>query len=146
MKCKQCKTEEIIKSGIVRGKQRYHSKSCGYNFVEGDGCIKESTALKKALAVLLYGMVKSSFRSIARVFDVSVSQVYGWVVIEGKKMREAEVSAELKEIEIDEMWHFVKSKKTKNGYSKPWSVVQGEPLPGLSVVVMLQRYEGCTKN
>jgi hypothetical protein len=39
----------------------------------------------------------------------------------------------------DEMWHFIQSKKEKSGLLKPWIVAQGVPLPGYSVVVMLQR-------
>jgi transposase-like protein len=34
--CKNCKSEEVVKSGKVRGKQRYKCKDCGYNFVNGD--------------------------------------------------------------------------------------------------------------
>jgi len=41
-------------------------------------------------------------------------------------------------MEFDEMGHFIGSKKTKNGSSKRWIVAQGELLPGLSVIVMLQ--------
>ncbi|OYW90276.1 MAG: hypothetical protein B7Z18_11660 [Alishewanella sp. 32-51-5] len=47
-------------------------------------------------------------------------------------------TGEIKEIEFDEMWHFIQSKKTKNGSSKQWIVAQGELLPGLSAIVMLQ--------
>ncbi len=36
VKCKKCKSENIVKNGKVRGKQRYLCKDCRYNFVEGD--------------------------------------------------------------------------------------------------------------
>jgi len=54
------------------------------------------------------------------------------------------VDENIKEIEIDEMWHFLQSKKTKNGLSRPWIVKQGELSPGLSVGIMLQRHENYT--
>lgn len=36
VKCKKCQSENIVKNGKVRGKQRYLCKDCRYNFVEGD--------------------------------------------------------------------------------------------------------------
>ena len=52
------------------------------------------------------------------------------------------MAADIQEIEFDEMWHFIQSKKEKSGLSKPWIVVQGELLPGHSVVVMRQHSSG----
>jgi transposase-like protein len=36
VECKNCKSEKVVKSGKVRGKQRYKCMDCGYNFVIGD--------------------------------------------------------------------------------------------------------------
>lgn len=47
--CKNCKSEKVVRNGIVRGKQRYRCKECGYNFVEGDGRANEKIAAKKAM-------------------------------------------------------------------------------------------------
>jgi transposase-like protein len=33
-KCKNYDSERTIKNGIVRGKQRFRCKECGFNFVE----------------------------------------------------------------------------------------------------------------
>lgn len=49
-----------------------------------------------------------------------------------------EITNDIKEIEFDEMWHFIGSKKTKNGFSKLLIVNQEKLLPGLRVTVMLQ--------
>jgi IS1 family transposase len=38
---------------------------------------------------------------------------------------------EIKEIEFDEMWHFIESKKTNFGSSKPLIVVAGKLSPGV---------------
>ena len=57
---------------------------------------------------------------------------------------ELAIAPEIQEIEFDEMWHFIQSKKEKSGLLKPWIVAQGELLPGYSVVVMLQRSNGAT--
>ena len=136
--CKNCQSNKIAKNGFVRGTQRYKCKECGYNFIEGDKRFKEKTKIKKALAVILYSMGGASLRFIARLFGTNVSLVYRWIKSEGKTLKESDISGEIKEIEFDEMWHFIKSKKTKNGLSKPWIVTIGEPLHGLSAIVMLQ--------
>ena len=34
--CKRCGSNNCVKSGFVRTKQRYLCKDCGYYFVEGD--------------------------------------------------------------------------------------------------------------
>lgn len=137
-KCKNCQSGSIVKNGKVRGVQRYRCKDCGYNFVEGDQRVKQSTQIKKALAVILYSIGKASFRFLSKLFSTDVSLVYRWIKQEGEALKEPVVSGEIQEIEFDEMWHFIQSKKTKDGLLKPWIVAHGELSPGLSVIVMLQ--------
>ena len=59
--CKNCKSSKTVKSGKVRGKQRYKCKECGYNFVEGDTRTSEKIIALKALVVLLYALSKGSY-------------------------------------------------------------------------------------
>ncbi len=82
---------------------------------------------------------------LGHIFGHSRSLIYRWIVEGGAKIPEPLISEEIKEIELDEMWHFIQSKKTKNGLSKPWIVARGELLPGLSAIVMLQRLNGSAK-
>ena len=140
--CKRCNSVGSVKNGKVRGKQRYRCKSCGYNFIEGDARINDSLPAKKALAVLLYSLSKASFTMLGKLFGHSPSLIYGWINEAGAALPEPDISDDIKEIEFDEMWHFLKSKKTKNGSSRPWIVAQGEPLHGLQVVVMLIPSDG----
>lgn len=136
--CKRCHAEEIIKNGLVRNQIRYRCKKCGLNFIEGDRRVKDSVAVKKALAVILYSLGKASFGMLAKILGHSRSLTYRWISEEAAKHSEPVISGDIKEIEFDEMWHFIQSKKTKDGSSKPWIVAQGELLPGLSAIVMLQ--------
>ena len=136
--CKRCNSEKTVKNGFVREKPRYKCKDCGYNFVEGDGRMKDSVVVKKALAVILYSLGKASFGMLGKIFGVSRSLTYRWIIEEASRLPEPCVPGDIRELAFDEMWHFVGSKKTKNGSSKPWIVAQGELLPGLSAVVMLQ--------
>ena len=81
----------------------------------------------------------------AKLFNISPSTTYQWLHKTAATIEKPTVSNGIKEIEIDEMWHILTSKKTKSGPSKPWIVAQGELLPGLSVAVMLRRCEDYTK-
>lgn len=143
--CKRCGSEESVKNGKVRGKARYKCKKCGLNFVEGDGRVNESLAVKKALAVILYSLSKASFNMLGKIFGHSPSLIYRWIVEEMAKLPEPSVPGDIKEMEFDEMWHFIGSKKTKSGSSRRWIVARGELLPGWSAVVMLQRSDDSTK-
>jgi len=142
MHCKNCTASKFVKNGNVRSKQRYKCKLCGYNFVEGDSRVKYETSIKRAFAVILYAIGKSSYGFIARLFGVTSPAVMKWLKKEALSIDEPVVDASIRNIEFDEMWTFIQSKKTKKGSSKPWIVMQGELLPGLSAIVMLKPSEG----
>jgi hypothetical protein len=131
-----------MKNGIVRGKARYRCKDCHYNFTEGDERVKEDLVIKRALAIILYSLGKASFGFLGKLFGVSRSIPYRWIKGEAEKITEPRISGEIKEMEFDEMWHFIGSKKTKSGSSKRWIVAQGELWPGLLAVVILQPSDG----
>jgi transposase len=137
-KCKNCKSDTVVKNGIVRGKQRYKCKECGYNFVYGDGRTNEKVAAKKAMCVLLYTLSKASFNGLARIFDTWPSLVYRWIVEAGIKLPDTAVSGEIKEMEFDEMCNFVGLKKEKFGSSKQLIVADGELWPGCPAIVILK--------
>jgi insertion element IS1 protein InsB len=111
--CKKCLSEKVAKGGFVRGKRRYICKECNYHFVEGDQRTDDKIIAKKALCVLFYTLGKGSFRMLAKIFNTQPSLVYRWIVEAGAKLPDTEVSGEIQEMEFDEMWHFVGSKKNK---------------------------------
>jgi hypothetical protein len=111
----------------------------------GDGRTNERIAAKKAMLILLYSLGKSSFNLLGRLFNIWPSQVYRWIAREGLSLPEQKVSEKVEEIEFDEMWHFVQSKKTSFGSSKPLIAAQGEPWPRCSAIVILQHSDGFTK-
>ncbi len=144
-RCKNCHGADTVKNGYVRNKQRYHCKGCGYNFVRGDGRMHAETAVKRAFAVLLYALGKSSYGFIAKLFGVTPPAVQKWLQREAARLDEPDIPGTIREMEFDEMWHFIGAKKTKSGSLKPWIVLQSEPWPGLSAVVMLQPSGGSTR-
>ena len=137
-KCKNCGSSHAVKNGRARGKQRFRCKKCGLNFVVGDARTNDKIAAKKAMLVLLCSFGKTPFNLLARLFDTWPSQVYRWAVQEGLPLPEQKVPGVIKEMEFDEMWHFVKEKKTSFGSSRPLIVAAGEPWPGCSAIVILQ--------
>ena len=52
LRCKRCGSEEQVKNGWMRGKQRYLCKGCGLNFT--DTPARGKPLALKAAAVLLY--------------------------------------------------------------------------------------------
>ena len=136
--CKKCSSENIVKSGIVANKQRYLCKDCKCNFRKGDDRTNDRIEAKKALCILLYAMAKGSFRMLGRILGIDHVLVYRWIRAFGESLPEPEIPGDIRHMEFDEMWHFIGSKKTNFGSSKPLTVVQGEPWPGFSAIVILQ--------
>ena len=136
--CKKCGSEKSVKNGIVSGKQRYRCKECGCNYREGDGRSNEKVAARKALCILLYAMAKGSYRMMGKILGIDHTLIYRWIRAFGESLPEPEVSGEIAQMEFDEMWHFVGSKKTSFGSSKLLTVAHGKLWPGCSAVVILQ--------
>jgi len=63
----------------------------------------------KALAVLLYSTGKASYGFIAKLFNVSRTAELKWIRNIG--IPEPKIDGEVKELQIDEMWHFIVKKQ-----------------------------------
>jgi transposase len=135
----------VVRSGIIGGKQRYQCKECGCNYREGDNRTNVKVAAKKALCILLYAMAKGSYRMMGRILGIDHTLVYRWIRSFGESLAEPEVSGEIAQMEFDEMWHFIGSKKESFGSSKQLTVAQGELWPGYLAVVILQPSAACTR-
>ena len=135
--CKKCSSKRAVKNGIVGGRQRYRCKDCGCNYREGDDRTNDKIAAKKALCVLLYAMAKGSYRMMGRLLNTDHTLIYRWVRSFGESLPEPEVPGDITQMEFDEMWHFIGSKKRNFGSSKPLTVAHGELWHGCSAVVIL---------
>ena len=143
--CKKCGQTRCVKSGYIRGCQRYKCKNCGCNFKLGDNRGKISPEAK-ALALLMYGSGKASYGMIARLFKVSRSAVLYWIRSMGSKLPEPVIDAEIDKVSIDEMWHFLNKKNEKFGFGGQWIAVTTKPSDGLLAIVMLRLSDDCTKS
>ena len=143
-KCKRCKSEEYVKAGFVKTEQRYKCKKCGYQFVptRNKGRSKE----EKLMAVWLYSH-GLSFRAIAKLLKVSARSAFVWV----KQFAEDNYSKPVPQnesviIELDEMWHFLHSKKDKSGFGKLTVEQQNNSLTGNVGQEILKHLQNCIED
>lgn len=81
--CKRCGSDKIVKSGKVRGEQRYMCKRCGYNFVVGDKREKDdrgkaTDAVLKAICVIFRALGVKQHKKMGEYLRRDVSQIYKW--------------------------------------------------------------------
>lgn len=75
--CPKCKSETLIRSGIVKGRQRYRCKECNYFFtVLKDGKHIDPYYVIKALQLYIEGV---TYREIERILGISHVSVMNWV-------------------------------------------------------------------
>ncbi len=116
MKCKKCESENRVRAGFVNGEQRYLCKDCGCKYVPTRQHGKPEKV--KLLAIWLYSH-GLSFRTIAKLFKVTHKAVYDWVKIYATmNYTKPEPQSDAVIVELDEMWHYLHSKKHKSGYGK----------------------------
>ena len=127
MKCIKCNSVKTVKNGNHHDRQRYKCKECGYQFTLEKP--RGADITKKCLAIILY-VNGLSFRSIAKIVLVSHKAVYDWVKNFGIETYEKPVPQGDVVIELDEMWHFITSKKTNFGSGKRIVVLQVNSLTG----------------
>lgn len=69
-----------------------------------------------------------------------------WVRSIGRTLPEPSIEKTIKEVQIDEMWHFINKENKKYGYGEPWIVLESKPLDGLLAVVMLKPFKNSMIN
>jgi len=120
MVCKKCFSDKYIKNGIVRGKQRYKCRSCGYNFIIGDTRQKITTE-GKALSILLYCSGKASYEFIAKQLKVSPVAIMNIVKREIDGLPKPVISSSVKKVDFDKILNFVYKNYESNGL---WSAFE----------------------
>ena len=113
--CPKCQSREVVKNGKVQGKQRYKCKSCSLQFTRLTP--RGRPAQEKAMAVTLYTL-GLSIRAIARLIGVSPTAVLKWIKTFAKTHYEKPAPGDAIIVELDEMWHYLGSKKTSYGSGK----------------------------
>lgn len=113
MECPKCKSESKIRSGVVRGLQRYKCKSCGCHYTIGFTQQAEKERKRRfALSLYLEGL---GFHSIGRLLGVSHVSALKWVRKYGRELESIRNPCPAQMVELDELHTYVGHKKTGVG-------------------------------
>src|SRR4051812_42664778 len=128
LRCKRCGSEEHVKNGLMRGKQRYRCRACGLNFT--DPPPRGMLLRVKVTAVLLY-LSGLSMNRTAKLLGVSTPSVQAWIERFAKAYaQKPEPEGRAVVVGLDEMWHFLKKSRTSSGSGRLGIALQGEWLTG----------------
>ena len=109
--CPKCQSEWLVNNGSAAGKPKKQCKRCGYQFTRTTPRGKPLTT--KISAVLLY-LSGVSMNRIAFLLRVSAQAVLTWIRAFAKEHREnPEPTGRTIALELDEMWHYLKTKRHK---------------------------------
>ena len=137
LRCKRCGSEEQVKNGLMRSKQRYRCKACGLNFT--DTPARGKPLAMKATAVLLYVSGLSMNRT-AKVLGVSAPTIQAWLEqFAAAYAPKPEPEGRAVVIELDEMWHDLKRSPSRSGSGKLGIVLQASWWTGSAAVVTKPR-------
>jgi transposase len=113
LRCQRCGSEQHVKNGLMRNKQRYLCKGCGLNVTDTPPRGKP-LALKVA-AVLLYVSGLSMTRT-ARLLGVSTPTIQAWLEQFAQAYaQKPEPEGRAVVIELDEMGHDLKKSPSRSG-------------------------------
>ena len=139
--CKRCGSEEYVKNGQMRGKQRFLCKACGLNFT--DTPARGKPLAMKAAAVLLYVSGLSMNRT-AKLLGVSTPTIQAWLEQFAQTYaQKPEPEGRAVVIELDEMWHDLKKSRSHSGSGKLGIVLQGDWWIGNAAVVTRPPASAC---
>ena len=119
MNCPKCISNVNVKSGFLKGKQRYKCKKCGCNFTKSQ---KRGASLETKLFALKLYLEGTGFRAIGRILKVSNVTALLWIRTLGisvKSYIQAQMPDDIRHvdvIEMDEMWHFTRKKNGNFGF------------------------------
>ena len=141
LRCKRCGSEEYVKNGMMRGKQRFLCKACGLNFT--DTPARGKPLAMKAAAVLLYVSGLSMNRT-AKLLGVSTPTIQAWLEQFAQTYaHKPEPEGRAVVIELDEMGHYLKKSPSHSGSGKLGIVRQGDWWTGTTAVVTRPPASAC---
>ena len=118
IRCPRCGKEEIWKAGTPRGKQQYQCKNCRRKFITELNYSEEFK--REAIQIFYEG---NSGRAVGRIKGINKSTVYNWIKKMNEKNQKTDIVDErnkkceskiVEEIEMDELFAYIKDKKTEH--------------------------------
>ena len=139
MNCPKCGNAGV-KNGFACEKQRWKCKGCKHQYTRSEP--KGKPLWMKLEAVLLY-ISGLSLNATGSLLGVSAQAVLDWVREFAKTNYEKPEPGSSVVVELDEMWHFIQSKKTSAGSGKHLIVIRGDSLTGKLEIAMLKPSTDC---
>ena len=142
LRCKRCGSEEHVKNGLMRNKQRSLCKGCGLNFT--DTPARGKPLALKAAAVLL-DVSGLSMNRTAKLLGVSTPTIQVWLEqFAAAYAQKPEPEGRAVVIELDEMWHYLKKSQSRSGSGRLGIVLQGGWWTGNAAVVTRPLVSACS--
>ena len=138
MKCYKCKSTKVIKNGSKNGDQYYRCNDCRVQFC--DSTRNSEVAQKRAVALYCFGL---SLRTIGTMLGYSNVAILKWVRAYAKANYHKPVPKEEIVLELDEMWHFIGSKKTNCGFGRHIVAQLDSLLTGNAEIVIPELLRNC---
>ena len=135
MTCRKCGNSQSVKNGKRNDDQCYKCKGCGFQYTRENSRGRSEAERNKAIALYLLGL---SMRAIAQLFHVNVTTILYWVRNFAIKNYTKPAPQGPIVIELDEMWHFIKSKKTSAGYGRLIAALPASSSTGNVEIVVAQ--------
>src|SRR5215211_1145341 len=133
LRCKRCGSEDHVKNGLMRNKQRYLCKACGLNFTDTPA---RGKPLAMKVAAVLLSVSGPSMNRTAKLLRVSTSTVQAWLEqFAAAYAQKPEPEGRAVVIALDEMWHFLKKSPSRSGSGRRGIVLQGSWWTGTAAVV-----------
>ena len=133
LRCKRCGSEEHVKNGFMRGKQRYRCEACGLNFTATP---PRGMPLRVKVEAVLLHLSGVSMNRTAKLLGVSTPTIQAWLEQFAKAYaQKPEPEGRAVVVELDEMWHFLKKSGTSSGSGRLGIALQAEWLTGDAGVV-----------
>lgn len=136
VECTRCGGTQIVKSGFVRGKQRYLCKRCGFHFVEVDEREKSEAIVRKALCTVFHALGAKKCETIGRYLDRDASLIHRWMNETPGKYKRRWKSFAYESASINQVWEALKESKPEAG--SPMLLIDNV-IDDLYVAVILQR-------
>ncbi|MDX1921063.1 MAG: hypothetical protein SFU25_10055, partial [Candidatus Caenarcaniphilales bacterium] len=133
--CPKCQSEETVKNGFLKEKQRFKCKKCKFNFSTLKRRGKSETI--KSLAISIHA-IGASFRATGKLLKVSAQSVINWVEKHVKELPAKSFEEDIKVIELDEMWHYLEKKRKNPGSGKHFLLIEAGNLITKSAIVVLK--------
>src|SRR5436853_6887216 len=108
LRCKRCGSEDHVKNGLMRPKQRYLCKDCGLNFTDTP---TRGKPLALKVAAVLLDVSGLSMNRTAQLRGVSTPTIQAWLEqFAGAYAQKPEPEGRAAVIELDERGHDGKEK------------------------------------